>query len=56
MKVKVVKNFKDKHTGQSHKVGDVFVVNKKRFEEILSVGPFVEEFSDKESKEESKEV
>ena len=43
MKVKVLKNFKDKHTGKVHKKDEVFICNKERFKEILSVGKLVEE-------------
>ena len=51
MKVKVVKRFIDKHTQKVHEVGDVFTCNKDRYQEILGVGPFVEEVKeDKENK------
>ena len=50
MKVKVIKRFKDKHTGEVHKVGDVFTVNKDRFAEIIESGKFVEEFTKKKLK------
>lgn len=43
MKVKVLKRFKDKHTGKVHKEGETFTCKKERFEEILKVGAFVEE-------------
>ena len=43
MKVKVLKKFKDKHTGKVHKVDEVFTVSKERFAEIQSVGNLVEE-------------
>lgn len=50
MKVKVIKKFRDKHTKEIHKVNKEMEISKERFDEILSVGKFVEEI-----KEESKE-
>lgn len=47
MKVKVLKRFKDKHTQDIHKVGDVLDVTKKRYEEILTKGKLVEEIVEK---------
>lgn len=41
MKVKVLKEFVDKHTKKLHKVNEVFDCDNKRFEEILSTGAFV---------------
>lgn len=46
MKVKVIKNFKDKHTGEFHKTGKVMNISKKRYEEILTVGKLVEEYKE----------
>ena len=46
MKVKVLKRFKDKHTKEIHKVGDVLDVTKKRYEEILTKGKLVEEIDE----------
>lgn len=43
MKAKVIVKFKDKETGKVRKVGEIFDCTKKRFEEILTVGKFVEE-------------
>lgn len=43
MKVKVIEKFKDKTTGKVRKVGETFDCTKKRFDEILTVGKFVEE-------------
>ncbi len=37
MKVKVIKKFIDKHTGKVHKKGDILTIDKKRYEEIVSV-------------------
>lgn len=56
MKVKVLKRFKDKHTGKVHKKGEVMEISKKRFTEIMNVGELVEEVVDKateDAKEES---
>lgn len=46
MKAKVLKKFKDKHSGKIHEVGDTLTISKERFNEILSVGPLVEEAKD----------
>jgi len=43
MKVKVLKDFNDKYTGERHKAGDTMTVTKARFEEILTVDKLVEE-------------
>lgn len=43
MKVKVLKEFKDKYSGELHKVGEVMTVSKDRYDEILTVAPLVEE-------------
>ena len=43
MKAKVLKRFKDKHTGEVYKAGQVITVTKKRFAEILKTAPLVEE-------------
>lgn len=52
MKVKVLKKFRDKHTGEIYKRGEIITVSKKRFAEILTVAPLVEEV--KESTDEPK--
>lgn len=36
MKVKVLKTFIDKHTKERHKKGKEMVINRERYEEILS--------------------
>jgi len=41
MKVEVVEQFTDKHTGKTHKVGDTMTATVERVNEILSVGAFV---------------
>ncbi len=43
MKVKVLKDFKDKYTGNLHKAGTTIDVTKERFAEILTVDKLVEE-------------
>lgn len=45
MKVKVLRKFLDKHTGEVHKPGDVLEITEERFEEILKVGKLVEKVS-----------
>lgn len=42
MKAKVLKQFRDKHTGELHKEGAMLNISRERFEEILTVGPLVE--------------
>lgn len=37
MKVKVLKKFKDRYTGEIYKVGEVFRTSRKRFAEIQEV-------------------
>ena len=41
MKVKVIKEFVDKHTKKLHKVNEVFECDSKRYEEIIKTGAFV---------------
>lgn len=41
MKAKVLVKFIDKHTGETHKVGDVLNITEERFKEILKVGLLV---------------
>ena len=53
MKVRVTRDFYDLANNDTlRKVGDEFIVNQERFEEILSVGDFVEEI--KETKKSTK--
>ncbi len=40
--VRCLVEFRDKHTGEIHKAGDIFKVTEERFNEILEVGAFVE--------------
>lgn len=56
MKAKVLSTFKDRHTGELRMEGTTITVSKERFEEILTVGPFVEAVPDqnKPSKEKKK--
>ena len=49
MRAKVLETFKDKHTGKLREKGSTITVSKERFEEILTVGPFVEAVSGKAS-------
>ena len=46
MMVKVLRTFKDKHTGEYHKKGEVLTVTKKRFDEILKVAPLVKKLEE----------
>lgn len=43
MKVKVLTKFKDKHSGKVHKAGEILIISKERYNEILTVAPLVEE-------------
>ena len=53
MKVRVTRDFYDQANNDTlRKVGDEFIVSQERFEEILSVGDFVEEI--KETKKSTK--
>lgn len=58
MKVKVKTEFKDKHTGKLHRMGDVLDLNVQRINEILKVGGFVElvEQSEPEETEQTEET
>lgn len=47
MKVKVLKKFKDKYSGEIHEEGKTFIISRERFNEILEVGPLVEEIETK---------
>ncbi|MBR5879006.1 MAG: hypothetical protein IKY91_05590 [Akkermansia sp.] len=51
MKAKVLKSFRDRHTGEIYKVGKTLTVSRERFEEILTVGPLVEEVKAKKKTE-----
>lgn len=41
MKVKVIRKFTDKHTGELYNKGDLLEITEERYNEILSVGEFV---------------
>ena len=43
MKYEVIKNFKDKHTGERYKIGDVLDITKTRAKEILTVDKLIKE-------------
>lgn len=49
MKVKVIKRFKDKHTGEVYPVGKILTISEDRFAEILTVGKLVEEIKEKKA-------
>lgn len=46
MKVKVIKEFVDKHTNRLHKMGSTFECDKTRFKEIKEAGSFIEPVSE----------
>lgn len=50
MKAKVLKRFKDKHNGKIYERGEVITISKKRYEEILTVAPLVEQVVEAEEK------
>ena len=50
MEAVVLKTFKDRHTGELHKKGATITISDERFEEILTVGPFVEALPDSPKK------
>lgn len=54
MKVKVLQEFIDKHSGKHHKEGATLVVSKERYNEILEAGPFVEEIKGAKSPDAAK--
>lgn len=41
MKVKVVRKFRDKYTGEHYEKGNVLEITEERYNEIMSVGNFV---------------
>lgn len=47
MKVKVIKEFIDKHTGELHTVGSSFECDESRYNEILESGLYVEPVQEK---------
>lgn len=47
MKVKVTRAFKDKMTGDIHKVGDILDISKARAKEIKEKGDFITEAESK---------
>ena len=52
MKAKVLKDFKDKYTGNLHKAGTTITVTEERFAEILTVDKLVEAVPVKKKKAE----
>ena len=50
MKVNVIKEFVDRHTGELHKVGSSFECTEVRFNEIKEAGAFVEPEPEKPTK------
>lgn len=54
MRVKVVREFIDKHTRELHKVGDTFECKNERFKEIEKTGHYVVEVKNEPVKAETK--
>ena len=54
MKAKVLKQFKDKYTGELYKVGAILDIPEKRFKEILKIAPLVEAVEETEGKPKKK--
>lgn len=46
MKVIVIADFKDRHTGEIHRAGKEMEITKTRFREIKSAGAFVEDIKE----------
>ena len=55
MKVKVLKSFKDKYSGEIRQVGSTLTISRERYEEILTKGPLVEEIKATKKPQESTE-
>ena len=55
MKVKVLKAFRDKYSGEIRKEGSTITVSKDRYAEILTKGPLVEEVKATKKPQESTE-
>ena len=55
MKAKVIKEFRDKHTGEIYKVGKTLTISEERYNEILTVGELVKEIKSKPAKEKTAE-
>ena len=54
MKVITIERFRDLKEGVVREIGDTFEVSKKRYEEILKVGKFVEEVKESKAKPKKK--
>lgn len=50
MKVKVIKEFVDKHTKELHTVGSSFSCDEARYKEIKEAGDFVEKIPEEKKK------
>ena len=51
MKAKVVREFRDKYTGETYPIKKVIEISEERFEEILTVGAFVERVEEPKEKD-----
>lgn len=56
MKVKVIKPFIDKHTGEIYKENQVLEITKTRAKEILSVGNYIEEIIETNEEKKTQKV
>ncbi len=55
MKVRVLSKFNDLKEGKIREVGEVFIVSKKRYEEIIGKGDFVEKIEEIKTNEDDEE-
>lgn len=46
MKVKVIRKYRDRHTGVIHHSGDVLEITEERYKEIMRVGRYVHRFAE----------
>lgn len=53
MRVKVMRKFRDKYTGEVYKKGDVLTITEARYNELKIKGQYVFEFTEKETEEPS---
>ena len=54
MKVKVIEEFRDRHTGELRRIGDILDITAEREKEILSVGRLVERVTGSAARKKSK--
>ncbi len=56
MKVKVTKEYIDRHAGEFHAIGEIVTMTEKRFAEIVKAGPYVEKIEQAEPVETPKKI